>query len=549
MDLLDGWLGDSYPLCEKLPKHPFLRKGATFEYIGTSADNAVETNSGSALFAALCQTDGSVCTYPSQAVLSSNLACNGVECEVDTVKVVKLTANGQIGFYKYEPVPCVKLAFFSAGFVARGRNNGGEGFCADAETALGGAVCMQEGNDLRAFSVCRYPAERLKYSTLQARCASDSASNSIISSNLVGLHTNSDGEPSSFTSLADNDCATATSSWKTGGTAAWTAEPCSVQAQIDSQGFVAIVHSHSSASNSWSDTPRQVNSQHAFSVPWHGNVYPTVAGSCTVGCTVQGNTCLCDTAISQAAVFTDISAMPSREQIVEQLTVGSAEPDQFDTGAYSKCLSNQCISQSGVEVYLKSPGTQLDQHTIFKLSVRGSPAYLLNMVSTVQIGSFSFRNPPHFMTFSSPTQEEAAHETESLIDHLFYNSNTAPFVSQLLIQRFTTSNPSPRYVQTVATAFTTGMYNGHQYSGKYGDLAATLAAILLDREAQDAVLDADPAHGKLREPMLKVVHLLRAMDYSTANGRTEVELVGMAGKIGQQYTESPTVFNFLRPAS
>jgi cullin-associated NEDD8-dissociated protein 1 len=41
-------------------------------------------------------------------------------------------------------------------------------------------------------------------------------------------------------------------------------------------------------------------------------------------------------------------------------------------------------------------------------------------------------------------------------------------------------------------------------SGKYGDLAATIAAVLLDREARSVELDLDAANGQLREPLLKV---------------------------------------------
>ena len=58
-----------------------------------------------------------------------------------------------------------------------------------------------------------------------------------------------------------------------------------------------------------------------------------------------------------------------------------------------------------------------------------------------------------------------------------------------LIQRFTTSNPSPRYVEAVANAFRNGSFvdawSGEAFGGgggQYGDLAATTAAILLDRE-------------------------------------------------------------------
>ena len=51
----------------------------------------------------------------------------------------------------------------------------------------------------------------------------------------------------------------------------------------------------------------------------------------------------------------------------------------------------------------------------------------------------------------------------------------------------------------------TGAYKGKVYSGQYGDLAATVAAILLEPEARSVMLDYDPTFGRLREPLLKVL--------------------------------------------
>ena len=53
--------------------------------------------------------------------------------------------------------------------------------------------------------------------------------------------------------------------------------------------------------------------------------------------------------------------------------------------------------------------------------------------------------------------------------------------------------------------FFVGTYNGKVYSGQYGDMAATVAAILLEPEARSAMLDYDPTFGRLREPLLKVI--------------------------------------------
>ena len=36
-DLLDGWLGDRYPLCYDLPNQAFLKTGATYKLLGRSS--------------------------------------------------------------------------------------------------------------------------------------------------------------------------------------------------------------------------------------------------------------------------------------------------------------------------------------------------------------------------------------------------------------------------------------------------------------------------------------------------------------------------------
>ena len=53
--------------------------------------------------------------------------------------------------------------------------------------------------------------------------------------------------------------------------------------------------------------------------------------------------------------------------------------------------------------------------------------------------------------------------------------------------------------------FFAGAYKGKVYSGQYGDMAATVAAILLEPEARSVMLDYDPTFGRLREPLLKVM--------------------------------------------
>lgn len=49
--------------------------------------------------------------------------------------------------------------------------------------------------------------------------------------------------------------------------------------------------------------------------------------------------------------------------------------------------------------------------------------------------------------------------------------------------------------------------------GRYGSLAAVSAAIALDPESLLPVIDEDPIQGNIREPLLKVISIMRSMDF------------------------------------
>ena len=141
-------------------------------------------------------------------------------------------------------------------------------------------------------------------------------------------------------------------------------------------------------------------------------------------------------------------------------------------------------------------------------------------------------------------------ETDAAIDEYFYHDNIAPFIAVRLIQRLVSSNPSPRYVEAVAQAFRTGLYRSNSYnygSGKYGDLAATVACIILDREARSILLDNDPSNGMLREPLLKVMALLRSGSFVTASFTPVVRLFDLATSIGESSHRFSSVFSFFLP--
>ena len=128
------------------------------------------------------------------------------------------------------------------------------------------------------------------------------------------------------------------------------------------------------------------------------------------------------------------------------------------------------------------------------------------------------------------------------IDTLFAHPNVGPFISKQLIQRLVTSNPSPQYVARVATVFNGGG------GAPRGDMKAVIRAILLDPEARNLSLAADPAYGKLREPVLRLSAFLRAFRATSDSGRFLIGSTDNPGnELGQTVMRSPSVFNFYRP--
>jgi uncharacterized protein (DUF1800 family) len=138
-----------------------------------------------------------------------------------------------------------------------------------------------------------------------------------------------------------------------------------------------------------------------------------------------------------------------------------------------------------------------------------------------------------------PANQSGMADVEAAIDSLFLHPNTGPFICRQLIQRMVTSNPSPGYVQRVASAFAD---NG---SGVRGDMKAVVRAILLDTEARDMSRVRMDAHGKLREPYLRYVAMGRAFEASAPSNRWELAYLGE--DFGQEPLQSPSVFNFYMP--
>lgn len=130
----------------------------------------------------------------------------------------------------------------------------------------------------------------------------------------------------------------------------------------------------------------------------------------------------------------------------------------------------------------------------------------------------------------------------AVLNSLMKHPNTAPFVGRQLIQHLVSSNPSPAYVQRVATAFNTGRFQGFG-KGLAGDMEATVAAVLLDPEARNP--NPPATAGRLREPVLLFTGVLRAL-----NGTTDGSALGWwwGETMKQHLFRSPSVFNFYPPS-
>jgi uncharacterized protein (DUF1800 family) len=149
--------------------------------------------------------------------------------------------------------------------------------------------------------------------------------------------------------------------------------------------------------------------------------------------------------------------------------------------------------------------------------------------------------------FTPDNEANVRADIDGFLDHLFNHANTPPFISRKLIQRFTVSNPSPQYIHTVAQAFIDGTYNGSG-SGVRGDLGAVVKAILLHPEARESALAYDATHGRLREPLIRLLSYARAFEITSPQTYGLLPFDKLDEVIVQSPFDYPSVFNFYLPA-
>jgi hypothetical protein len=142
---------------------------------------------------------------------------------------------------------------------------------------------------------------------------------------------------------------------------------------------------------------------------------------------------------------------------------------------------------------------------------------------------------------TNPTNAQCAQtELNQALDVIFNHPNVGPFISKQLIQHLVTSNPSPAYVQRVASAFDddcNGLYPESPCGHVRGSLKAVVRNILLD-----------PDYGKLREPVQYLTNILRAFNASSDGVLGSRSTGGdMPGSLDQPVYQPTTVFSYYVP--
>jgi len=143
-----------------------------------------------------------------------------------------------------------------------------------------------------------------------------------------------------------------------------------------------------------------------------------------------------------------------------------------------------------------------------------------------------------FLGKTIPAGQSATKDLDSLVEILVTHPNTAPFVSLRLIQGMTTSDPSPAYLQRVATVF----------RDTKGNLAKVITAILTDPEARagDVYGKSSTSFGRIKEPVLIFTSGFRGLGCKVAVKKTD-----KPNEVIQNYNQQPfeaySVFNFFPP--
>ncbi len=141
-----------------------------------------------------------------------------------------------------------------------------------------------------------------------------------------------------------------------------------------------------------------------------------------------------------------------------------------------------------------------------------------------------------------PANQAGMQDINDAIDWLFNHPNVGPFIGYRLIQQLVKSNPTPEYVNRVASAF------NNDGNGVRGNMEAVYRAILTDPEARDCAWIDDPKTGKMIQPIERILQLYKAFDITSPSNKYWFSDSGLVYTyIEQAFLFAPSVFNFFSP--
>ena len=174
--------------------------------------------------------------------------------------------------------------------------------------------------------------------------------------------------------------------------------------------------------------------------------------NCTID--VADGLCQCGVEVESSQLFFSDAEVTSIDNVLSMASIGAFEP----TG-------NAALVSGITDTITKYPADgPVTPDTVFEFEDSfGRKHFRKNVVSKVAIGdsNLSLRNPVTFFSMAEFNVRDARYELDAALEQYFYHQNTAPFLAIRLAQRFGISNPSPRYVQEIATAFTKGRLQGN----------------------------------------------------------------------------------------
>jgi hypothetical protein len=377
------YIGDGYPYCQDLPEQHFLKIGATYLLRGAdpnpellndpstwdqASPKRLSLDFTSPLALKLCNGNASSCTPAAKVVLDSDLTCVGIECDIIEPRTIEV-APGL--WFEYVRPPCVNPAFFeNAQTIKKRYDYGWEHYaCGNPKYSDASTVCCSDSSTSNTgWRYEIFGGERVPLDVTKSRCSKDKNLRLCRDPNIL-----SDDCRDPKQGGCDN-----------GNLFYWTDAPCTLQAKINPEGHIAIVHQQESRSEQEYNF-RMVDGKTImfFRVDWQSNVeewldnYQMNCGLSNCWTNKNDGTCQCNVTVSEAAAFDTKDDFLSAENVLARARIGVFQ-------SVSSSLSFVATGVDGVD--MTSGALSVD--TVFKVvDYNGNTQYRKNVISTTELGN------------------------------------------------------------------------------------------------------------------------------------------------------------------